>query len=149
MPTTAPLAPPDLSSRPLRATVERRMNASPGALFRAWTEELDRWLAAPGTVLMRPEPDSAFYFETHHGEERHPYYGRFLRLERDRRVEMTWLSTGTERAETVLTVELAPDGSGTRLRLDHAGFPSERLRAAHEEAWPVFLAGLDEVLAGA
>jgi predicted lactoylglutathione lyase/uncharacterized protein YndB with AHSA1/START domain len=119
------------------------MKASPDVLFRAWTVELDRWLAAPGTLLIKAEPDTAFYFETHHGTERHPYYGRILRLERDRLVELTWLSTGTKRAETVITVELTPMSSGTQLRLTHAGFPDEESRTAHEDAWPMFLAQLD------
>jgi len=142
-----PIDPPDLSTCPLRMTVERVMEAPPDALFRAWTEQLDRWLAAPGTLLMKGEVDTAFYFETHHGAERHPYYGRFLRLEQDRLVELTWLSTGTKRAETVITLELAAKGKGTHLRLTHAGFPDEGSRSAHEEAWPMFLAQLDERMA--
>lgn len=144
---TSSIAQPDLSSRPYALTVERAMQAPPDVLFRAWTEHLDRWLAAPGTLLMRPEANTAFYFETHHGAERHPYYGRFLRLERNRLVELTWLSTGTRHTETVITVELTPKGSGTRLRLTHMGFPDEELRNAHQEAWPMFLARLDERMA--
>ena len=50
---TATIAAPDLSLRPYRLTVERRMNASPARLFRAWTREWDRWFAALGTVLMQ------------------------------------------------------------------------------------------------
>lgn len=125
-------------------SAERVMKAPPAALFRAWTEQLDRWFAAPGTVLMKGEVETAFYLETHHGRERHPYYGRILRLERDRLVELVWLSTGTKRAETVLTIELAPKGKGTHLRLTHAGFPDEESRNAHDEAWPHFLEQLDQ-----
>jgi uncharacterized protein YndB with AHSA1/START domain len=128
-------------------TAERLMRSAPRVLFRAWTDRLDRWLASPGTLLISPEPDTAFYFETHHGKDRHCYYGRIVRLERDRLVELTWLSTGTKRAETLITVELTPEGDGTRLRLTHAGFPDEDLRKAHEEAWPMFLAQLDDRMA--
>jgi uncharacterized protein YndB with AHSA1/START domain len=147
IPTPA-IPPPDLASRPLQMTVERAMASPPGVLFRAWTEQLDRWLAAPGTVLMTPEADTAFYFETHHDRERHPYYGRILRLEPDRRVELTWLSTGTRHAETVVTVEFIPDGNGTRLRLTQAGFPDQELRDAHEQGWPQALKALDQAFAG-
>ncbi len=46
--------PPDLSARPHRLTSERMMQSIPDVLYRAWTEQVDRWFAAPGTLLMKP-----------------------------------------------------------------------------------------------
>lgn len=61
------------------------MALSPDVLFRAWTQQIDRWFAAPGTAL----------------------YSRFLRLEPSRLVELTWVTGGTKGAETVVTVEMS------------------------------------------
>jgi hypothetical protein len=140
------ISPPDLSSRPLHLVVERAMRASPVELYWAWTEQFDRWFAEPGTVLMEPKVDTVFYMETHHGGFRAPYYGRFMRLDVERLVEMTWVSLGTKGTETVITVALSPEASGTRLTLTHAGFPDAESLKAHEEVWPALLAELDAQL---
>ena len=106
----APSLQPDLSDRPLRLSVERVMTTPPDTLFQAWTRQVDRWFAAPASVIMEAGVNRVFYFETDFEDRRHPHYGRFLGLQTDALVEMTRGTAATLGAEPVVTVELRPRG---------------------------------------
>ena len=146
---------PDLSDRPCTLTATRVVALPAHVLYRAWTEGFDRWFAAPGSVHMTAAVGAPFYFETEHRFEedrpaaRHPHYGRFLALEPDRLVELTWVTGagGTRGAETVVTVELTPVDGGARLNLTHAGFADAGSRDRHEHAWPMVLEQMERRLA--
>ena len=138
---------PDLSKRPLGLRVERFFPFSAEILFKGWTINLDKWFAAPGTLLLRPAVNEPFFFETvfkaegSDVTERHPHYGRFLKLKPNELIQLTWLtgSAGTLGAETVVTIELLAQDKGTLLKLSHDGFENKASKENHEQAWPMVL----------
>lgn len=141
-----PIRIPELSARPFKLGVERLMETPPNVLFQAWTIQFDRWFAAPGSVIMEGKINTCFFFETEYENKRHPHYGRFLKLEENSLIEMTWVTGegGTKGSETVITVIFEPYGAGTKLQLIHSGFPDEESRNGHEQAWPLVLEQLDQ-----
>lgn len=148
--TQSPLT-PDLSSRPYDSRAERWTPLSPARLYSAWTHEWDLWFAKPGTVVMDPQPGQPWFFEVEFRGGRHPHYGRFIRLSPARLIETTWVTGkgGTEGAETLLTVELIPENTGTRVRLSHRGFPHAEAASENQAAWPHVLAQQEQRLTAA
>ena len=140
---------PDLRERPHHISVEKHMNAGAADLYNAWTERFDLWFAQPGELIMTPEIDKPFFFYNRHDWGRHAHYGRFLELEQDRLIEMTWLTgrPGTIGAETVIRIELIPQDEGTLLRMTHSGFDDEEAAKGHKDNWPLALDELDQILA--
>lgn len=90
---------PDLSERRLRLSVERDMAASPAALFRAWTQQFDLWFAAPGSVIIGFRHKQGLSFRDRFRRQAHPHYGRFLKLQPNALLEITWLTAATLGAE--------------------------------------------------
>jgi uncharacterized protein YndB with AHSA1/START domain len=90
------------------------------------------------------EPDSA---------RRHVATGRYLEIDRPRRIVMThgWLHEGEapeavdERA-THVSVTLFDEGPRTRMVLVQRGFPSDASRDGHDEGWKSSLRQLDALL---
>jgi uncharacterized protein YndB with AHSA1/START domain len=151
----APIRIPDLSARPFNLVATHTFTLLPHTLYEAWTVGFDKWFAAPGSLLMHAEVNAVFFFETEFKQEsdtvaqRHPHYGRFLRLIPNNLVELTWVTgaLGTEGSETVVTVKLAAANAGTHLHLTHAGFPNAASRDRHAQAWPSVLTHLEQRIA--
>lgn len=140
----------------MHALTVSHTSASPRAtLYHAFTGGWGAWFGEPATARLRAEVGEPFCFDVverfgdGRDDVRHPHYGRFLRLEPDTLVSLTWMTSGTGGAETTLTVTLdAIAGDTSRITLTHAGFATPEARDAHEATWPTILAGLDTAMHG-
>jgi uncharacterized protein YndB with AHSA1/START domain len=133
MPTTEKNATTDL----LRISVPRRIEASPEEVFDAWAEPdlFERWFEPHRAIFRKAAVDELWYWEADHMGRLWAHYCRYLRVERPRLLEFTWMSEATKGLESRVTIELAPSRGGTELVLTHAGIPDDELGRSHEEGW--------------
>jgi uncharacterized protein YndB with AHSA1/START domain len=139
---------PDLSDRPHDVRIEREMLASSQAIYHCFTTGWERWFALEGALIADPVPNGQLFFVVEHEDIRYPHYGRFLTLEPNHKVELTWLTgkNGTQGAETVLSIDLTSRSAGCMLTLTHRGFYDEERADHHGESWKFILAELDKRL---
>lgn len=98
-------------------------------------------------VILNPVVDGLFYHAVKHEGRTWPHYGRFLRVDRPRLVEFTWVSEGTRGIETVVMVTLEPRGDETEVTLRHSGLADAEMGSKHKDGWSFVLSALAEVLA--
>lgn len=130
--------------------VEKFLSSPPEQLYRAWTEQFDQWFAQEGTLLNWCEVGIPFFFATEFDGGRHPHHGRFLRLDPNSLLELTWVtgSPGTKGAETTVSVKFSAADGGTNVTLSHTGFSDVDSMNGHKDAWPQVLDHLQNYLDG-
>jgi len=74
----------------------------------------------------------------------HIVSGTYREVEPNQRLVFTWAWEGVESPETLVSVELRPQGADTELVLTHEGFPNVAFRDQHLHGWT----GSTEKLAG-
>jgi uncharacterized protein YndB with AHSA1/START domain len=116
-------------------------------VFRALTDPavLDTWWTTSSTSDPRPGGAFVYTWEFDDASRNHVQSGDYTEVEDGRRVSYPWAAGG----ETVVTFRLEDaDGGGTRLELDHTGFPEGEIRDHHDQGWAGFLNNLASVMAG-
>jgi uncharacterized protein YndB with AHSA1/START domain len=128
-------------------SLEREFSAPPEKVFAAWTdpEVLRRWWAAgpaytsPGCeVDLRVGGRYLLRMRDEDGNE-HVVGGEFREIDPPARLVYTWQWVGEDVPdpghESLVAVEFVPAGSGTLVRLDHSGLPSEESATRHGHGW--------------
>jgi uncharacterized protein YndB with AHSA1/START domain len=116
-------------------------------------EVYDAWLdpKSPGGLwfgveraIVNPVVDGLFHHVVKYEGRSWPHYGRFIRLDRGRTIEYTWVSEATRGVETVVTITLTPTSDGTTVTLGHAKLPDDDMGRGHKEGWTWYLNALAE-----
>jgi uncharacterized protein YndB with AHSA1/START domain len=126
-------------------TVARTIPAKPAEVFDAWLDPKSPggpWFGAL-RVILDPVVDSLFYHCVRHEGRTWAHYGRFLRLDRPRTIEHTWMSEATRGVETTVTLTLEKVDGGTLVTLRHADVPDDELGRRHEEGWKFVLGAIE------
>jgi len=132
-------------------TIKKHLGASPEAIFDAWTTpaKMAEWFS-PMTTASVPKLDlrvgGEYQIDMHGDERNYVHTGKYLEVERPNKLKFSWFSDGTEQKETIVTLELEPDGDGTMLTLTHEKFPTEKSREEHRKGWTAIVEKLGPVV---
>jgi uncharacterized protein YndB with AHSA1/START domain len=132
-------------------TVSRTIPAPAENVFDVWMDPKSPggpWFGAD-RVILNAVVDGLFYLSVKHEGRTWPHFGRFVRIERPRQVEYTWMSEGTQGVESVVTVTFEPRGDQTEVTLRHSGVPDDEMGRRHEQGWGWVLSTLAERFAAA
>ena len=131
----------DMPTETRTVTVEREMAHPPEKLWRALTQPhlIEEWLMKTD---FRPSVGEAFTFTAQWGAVE----GKVLAIEPERSISYSWNAMGLE---SVVTWTLTPTSTGTRLRMEQAGFGPENEMAFRgaSAGWPRYFGALEDVLA--
>ena len=144
-----------LAGRP-SLTLTRRLKAATEKVYAAWAdaEKLVQWFG-PAEVKagsVKAEMDVRvggryrISFEGDSGEY-HEVGGVYREVVPNERLVFSWAWHSTPERESLVTVQLKPDGAGTLLTFRHEQFFDQTARDNHERGWTELFEKLDRYLA--
>ena len=139
--------------QPVSLRVIRRFAASAERVFDAWVdpERARKWLfTTPTGQIVRAEADArvggAFVFVDRRDGEDTEHVGRYLELDRPRRLVFTFAVPKYSPVETRVSIDIVPLGEGgCELTLTHDGVLPE-WKSQTEQGWSGLLEGLARVV---
>ena len=146
-------AQPALAAKP-SLTLKRRINAAPEKVFSAWTDpaKIKHWFGPTHIETLLAETDARvggrfrIVMRGDDGEE-HDVRGVYREVVPNRKLVFTWAWRTTPERESLVTVDVKPDGDGTMLTLTHEQFFDEAARDRHRSGWSGCLDKLEQFFA--
>jgi uncharacterized protein YndB with AHSA1/START domain len=135
-------------------TIKRRFNVPPEKVFAAWTdpEKVKRWMGPGEVKALSVESDPCtggryrWVMQAPNGEQ-HDVSGVYREVIPNRKLVFTWAWKSTPERESLVTVDIKPDGAGSLMTLTHEQFFDEEARDRHNHGWEGALAKMEAYLA--
>ncbi|MCE9597550.1 MAG: SRPBCC domain-containing protein [Spirochaetia bacterium] len=136
--------------------IEKRINAEPARLFRAWLEAKDftRWFFSGvqlGEVNLDPRPGGKFRIEMVVKGRIEPHEGEYHTIEEHSKIVFTWRSFATGGRDTLVTILFAAlpvdersKKPSTLITLIHERLQDEAAIKGHNTGWSNILDGLEK-----
>ncbi len=134
--------------------IKRRFNAPPPKVFSAWTdpEKVKRWMGPGEVKALRVESDPRtgggyrWLMQSPDGEQ-HDVSGVYREVIPNQKLVFTWAWKSTPERESLVTVEIKPDGTGSLMTLTHEQFFDVEARDRHQHGWNGAMDKLEKYLA--
>jgi uncharacterized protein YndB with AHSA1/START domain len=127
---------------PSSLLISRTYPASVERVFKAWTDanQLGQWFAPTDDYTTQASVDLEVGHEyriaiTHKGGNIHTILGTYRLIDPPRKLVYTWRWEGGPMADTLVTVDFAPDGDATKVTITHEQFTNTEDRDKHNEGW--------------
>jgi uncharacterized protein YndB with AHSA1/START domain len=122
--------------------ISRTYPASVERVFKAWTDanQLGQWFAPTDDYTTKATVDLQVGHEyriaiTHKGGNVHIILGTYRLIDPPRKLVYTWRWEGGPMADTLVTVDFAPEGEATKVTITHEQFVNTEDRDKHNEGW--------------
>jgi uncharacterized protein YndB with AHSA1/START domain len=132
-------------------TLKRRINAPPAKVFAAFTEPqtITRWFGPQGVTNVEAEINlrvgGRYRIVAKMANDQHEVMGVYREIVTNERLVYTWAWKSTPERESLVTIQLKPDGAGTLLTLIHEQFFDADARDRHQHGWTGALDKLEKL----
>ena len=137
-------------------TVRRRFQAPAERVFDAWLDPaaIGQWMFGPNLrdeeivgLTVDARVGGRFSFVVRRGGQEIDHVGKYLEIDRPRRLAFTWGITGISVDETDVTVEIVPLDEGCELMLTHRNVWSDYAERT-QAGWTTMVGALAALLGG-
>ncbi len=135
-----------------RATASVMIRVPCETAFDAWLDpRMARRFLAPRASSVagfenEPREGGGFRLVMQDEARRVEHEGRYVLIDRPRRLIFTWVSPGTDQRLSLVTVRFTPVDGGVRVDLEHEGLPDTERADRHKNGWSSILEKLSQLL---